>query len=60
MAKRPYSRLEHLKQLLRIELASESPGLTYIEDLNESIEREKILRDKMMLHGVADFEMVQS
>lgn len=41
MAKQPYRRLEHLKQLLRIELASEQPGLLYVEDLKESIEREE-------------------
>lgn len=40
MAKQP-NRLDHLKQLLRIELASEQPGLLYVEDLKLSIEREQ-------------------
>lgn len=42
MAKQPYRRLEHLKQLLQIELASEQPGLLYVEDLKLSIEREQL------------------
>lgn len=58
MAKQPYRRLEHLKQLLRIELASEQPGLLYVEDLKESIEREELLRDRLIFAGMG-YEMVQ-
>lgn len=50
MANKPYSRLEHLKQLLRIELASEQSDLRYINDLKESIEREEIIKWKGMVN----------
>ena len=46
MARYEYSRLEHLKQLLRIELASDDPGLLYIEDLQLSIQMEERMMKK--------------
>jgi len=50
MAKQEYSRLEHLKQLLRIELASDDPGLLYIEDLTLSIEQCEVSKQKLDFH----------
>ena len=50
MARYEYSRLEHLKQLLRIELASDDPGLLYIEDLQLSIEKCEVSKQKLDFH----------